>query len=146
MNDNKTISSMKSEERRGQRPVAVFRDEKDKAISASVWERRNTQSSGSFFAMTLSRSYRMNEKEGYSNSFYARNAEAMIECISKASAFIVQKESEKTAQKEGRSQIESMSREERLQVVRDMMKDAKQRNRESLKDNQEVTKRLKSKP
>lgn len=69
-------------------PAKVIRDENDRAIAASIWEREG-QEGVTYFTYTISRSYKSKTgKEGYSADFYARNAAAIGNVAKRAEAWI----------------------------------------------------------
>jgi len=76
----------KSTEARNQKPVKVIRLG---AIAASVW-RRQTSTGFEYLDFSLSRSWKLKngEKEGYSQSFFENNEEALFEVIHQASRFV----------------------------------------------------------
>ena len=69
-----------------QKPLRVFRRG---AIAASIW-RRQTPTGFEYLDFSLSRSWKLKsgEKEGYSNNFFDRNAEALTDVIDDACQFI----------------------------------------------------------
>jgi hypothetical protein len=81
-------SKPKSDEPRpsDQKPLKVLRVG---AIAASVW-RRQTPTGFEYLDFSLSRSWRPKngEREGYSQSFFEHNEEALFEVISQACRFI----------------------------------------------------------
>ena len=71
---------------RRQQPVRVIRNG---AIAASIW-RRQTATGFEYLDFSLSRSWKLKsgEKEGYSQSFFGSNAEALADVIRQARDFI----------------------------------------------------------
>jgi hypothetical protein len=72
-------------------PVKVIRDEADRAIAASIWQREG-QEGIPYFTYTISRSFKSKNtaKEGYSNDFYGRNAAAIGNVATKAETWIAE--------------------------------------------------------
>lgn len=72
-------------------PAKVIRDETDRAIAASIWQREG-QEGIPYFTYTISRSFKSKNsaKEGYSNDFYGRNAAAIGNVAKKAEAWIAE--------------------------------------------------------
>lgn len=83
-----TTSTPRTKERT---PAKVIRDETDRAIAASIWEREG-QEGIPYFTYTISRSYKSKNsgKEGYSGDFYGRNATAIGNVAKKAEAWIAE--------------------------------------------------------
>jgi hypothetical protein len=79
-------------------PAKVIRDETDRAIAASIWEREG-QEGIPYFTYTISRSYKSKNsgKEGYSGDFYGRNATAIGNVAKKAEAWIAENSVVQTA-------------------------------------------------
>jgi len=71
------------------KPVQTFREGQ---IAASVWERAGRR--GPYFELTLSRSFRRYNEEGfgYSPCFRARDANALKQCVEAATAWILTKD------------------------------------------------------
>ena len=68
------------------KPMKVIRQG---AIAASIW-RRQTSTGFEYLDFSLSRSWKLKsgEKEGYSQSFFEGNEEAIVEVVAEACAFI----------------------------------------------------------
>jgi hypothetical protein len=75
-------------------PERTFRNG---AIAASVW-RRQTGTGSVYFDFSLSRSWKSktSDKEGYSTSFFPRNAEALTDVIQRASDWIIEQMASRT--------------------------------------------------
>ena len=73
------------------KPIQTFRQG---MVAASVWERAGRR--GQYFELTLSRSFRRNDKEGfgYSPCFRARDVEALKHCVDAAKAWILAKDAD----------------------------------------------------
>lgn len=84
-------SESPSTESKSQRlqPERTFRSG---AIAASVWQRQ-TATGSVYFDFSLSRSWKSSttDKEGYSTSFFPRNAEALADVIQRASDWIIER-------------------------------------------------------
>ncbi len=70
----------------GKKPVHTIRRG---AIAASIW-RRQTQTGMDYYDFSLSRSWKSKNtgKEGYSTSFFPRNASEIVEVVNAAAAWI----------------------------------------------------------
>ena len=81
--DNATNTKKKNN---SQSPVKVIRNG---AIAASVWKRQ-TSTGFEYLDFSLSRSWKLKtgEKEGYSQNFFERNEEALLDVIEQASEYI----------------------------------------------------------
>lgn len=85
-----TKTNGKEQATKNQDPVKVIREG---AIAASIW-RRQTPTGFEYLDFSLSRSWKMKtgEKEGYSQSFFERNEEALVQVIARACAYIRQQQ------------------------------------------------------
>ena len=85
INDKKPVAKNPAE-----RPVHLVRRG---AIAASIW-RRQTQTGFAYYEFTLSRSWKTKNgaSEGYSKSFFSRNAGELVEVIDGATKWIAEKE------------------------------------------------------
>ncbi|QDV81026.1 hypothetical protein [Botrimarina mediterranea] len=85
-NNNKKTSTKSAAER----PVHMVRRG---AIAASIWQRQ-TQTGFAYHEFTLSRSWKSKsgEREGYSSSFFIRNAADLATVIEGASTWIAEQE------------------------------------------------------
>lgn len=75
---------------KNQEPVKVIREG---AIAASIWKRQ-TPTGFEYLDFSLSRSWKMKtgEREGYSQSFFERNEEALLQVIAKTCDYIRQQQ------------------------------------------------------
>lgn len=85
-NNNKKTASKTTAER----PVQMVRRG---AIAASIWQRQ-TQTGFAYYEFTLSRSWKSKsgEREGYSQSFFTRNAADLATVVEGASQWITEQE------------------------------------------------------
>jgi hypothetical protein len=94
MNENTIAAKAVPMSARAKGPVKTIRDDSDKAIAASIWEREG-QEGAVYYTYTLSRSFKSKSsgKEGYSGDFYGRNAKALANVAQQAETWIVQRQS-----------------------------------------------------
>ena len=69
--------------------VHTIRSETDPAIAANVF-RRVTQDGHAYLDFELSRAWKSGKREGYSNRFYDRNRDGLIEVITKVTEWMEQ--------------------------------------------------------
>ena len=69
--------------------VYTIRSKVDPAIAANIF-RRATQDGHTYLDYELSRAWKTEKREGYSNRFYVRNCEGLIEVIQRATEWIEQ--------------------------------------------------------
>ncbi len=69
--------------------VHTIRSKVDPAIAANIF-RRATQDGHTYLDYELSRAWKTEKREGYSNRFYVRNCEGLTEVIQRATEWIEQ--------------------------------------------------------
>ena len=81
-------SNKKSSPKKGQKPVHTIRRG---AIAANIWQRQ-TQTGMDYYDFSLSRSWKSQNtgREGYSTSFFPRNAPELVEVVTEATAWIAE--------------------------------------------------------
>jgi len=92
METNKKNSTKK----KGQKPVHTIRRG---AIAANIWQRQ-TQTGMDYYDYSLSRSWKSQNtgKEGYSTSFFPRNAEQLVEVVTEATEWIAAQDQKPTVE------------------------------------------------
>ena len=83
-------TNKKNQPKKAQKPVHTIRRG---AIAANIWQRQ-TQTGMDYYDYSLSRSWKSQNtgKEGYSTSFFPRNAQALLEVVAEATAWIAAQE------------------------------------------------------
>jgi hypothetical protein len=79
-------TNKKSSSKKGQKPVHTIRRG---AIAANIWQRQ-TQTGMPYYDYSISRSWKSQNtgKEGYSTSFFPRNATELVDVVTEATAWI----------------------------------------------------------